>query len=399
MSTTKDKKQTSTLRKLNDWIHLWLGLFSGIIVFIVSLTGCIYVFQQDIKDLLEPWRFIEVQPGGFIPPTQILKTAEQHMPDQKPTGFTYSNKEGAAAVGYFGMEDGKRTFTAVFVNPYTGEFIKKQQLLGTDEFDFFRFIIDGHRALWLPYNIGRPIVGISTLIFVILLITGIVHWWPKKWNKSNFNKSFKIKWKANFKRVNYDLHNVLGFYSLIFALIIALTGLVWSFSWFDTALYYVSSGGEFKSEHAHPHSDTTSLQLTFPDSLSALDLAYYKTMADAPNTQGIYLEPVPERDEAIEIVAYQDHGSFYNKKEYYYDQYTLERIRVKGNDFETASFADQLYALNYDMHIGSALGFSGKILAFIVSLICASLPITGFLVWWNKKKKSTKLNKSQLQAI
>ena len=58
-----------------------------------------------------------------------------------------------------------------------------------------------------------------------------------------------------------------------------------------------------------------------------------------------------------------------------------------------AGFADQLAMLNYDMHVGVALGLPGKILAFFVSLICASLPVTGFMVWLNKKKKSKKSGK------
>ncbi|MEX2591199.1 MAG: PepSY-associated TM helix domain-containing protein, partial [Anditalea sp.] len=97
-----------------------------------------------------------------------------------------------------------------------------------------------------------------------------------------------------------------------------------------------------------------------------------------------------DEEDAIEIIAYQDHGSWYNRNTYYYDQYTLELFRVQGDRFSEAGFADQLDMLNYDIHIGSVLGLPGKIPAFFISLICASLPVTGFLVWWNKKKKQRK---------
>ncbi|WP_127845783.1 PepSY-associated TM helix domain-containing protein [Psychroflexus aestuariivivens] len=381
----------SNFRKLNDWLHLWLGLFSGIIVFIVSITGCIYVFEKEIKDAMEPWRFVEVKNQDFVPPTQLLDTAKVYMPNSEPSGLTYSNKEGAAAVGFNSFENGERHFTAVFMNPYTGEFIKKQQIMGSGNFDFFRLIIDGHRALWLPYDIGRPIVGVATLIFVFLIISGLVMWWPKNLKKGNRKKSFSIKWKGNFKRVNYDLHNVLGFYSLLFALVIGITGLVWSFEWFEDSLYYVTSGGEEHPGHHHPHSDISKSYLVEDDTISALDRAWYKTLAKEDNFQGMYLSPnLKDKDDAIEIVAYQDHGSFYNKNEYFYDQYTLEEFEVEGAKYEEASFADQLVSLNYDIHIGAVWGLPGKILAFLVSLICASLPVTGFLVWWNKKKKGKK---------
>ena len=251
----------------------------------------------------------------------------------------------------------------------------------------------------MPYEIGRPIVGVCTLIFLLLLITGLIMWWPKNFKKANFNKSFKIKWNGSFKRVNYDLHNVLGFYSLVLALVIAVTGLVYSFEWFADSLYYVTSGGESMPEHHHPHSDIAQKDLVQDDGITALDRAWYKTISQEPDVQGMYMTPVlKDEDDAIEIVAYQDHGSFFNRNEYYYDQYTLEQFRVKGDRFEEADFADQLNMLNYDIHIGAALGLPGKILAFFISLICASLPVTGFLVWLNKKKGKKKSAK-QVVAV
>jgi uncharacterized iron-regulated membrane protein len=395
----KKKPKKSTFRRINDWLHLWLGLFSGIVVFIVSITGCFYAFQQEIKDTMEPWRFVDARDEAFVPPSQLLDTARVHMPGMEPTGITYSNKEGAAAVGYHTFGE-KEEFSVIFMDPYTAEPIKSMQTVGNGEFDFFRFIIDGHRALWLPYSIGRPIVGIATLIFLVMLISGLIMWWPKKWNKNAYKKSFSIKWNARFKRVNYDLHNVLGFYSLVFAFIIAVTGLVWSFEWFEDTLYYVTSGGESHPGHHHPHSDISQAALVENESIPVLDRAWYKVVAQEPDAQGMYLTPTPEDPEdAIEIIAYQDNGTWYNRNEYYFDQYTLERYRVQGDVYEEAGFADQLMMLNYDIHVGAVWGLAGKILAFLISLVSASLPVTGFLVWWNKKKKDKKVEKRELETV
>lgn len=387
MATKKKSKSTSLFRKINDWLHLWLGLTSGIIVFIVSITGCFYAFQQEIKDALEPWRFVEAKEQTFVPPSLLLDTAAQYMPGAKPSGLTYSTKEGAAAIGYAGRQDGKRTFSVVFMNPYTGDFLRKQQTVGGEEFDFFRFIIDGHRALWLPYDIGRPIVGVATLVFLVLLITGLVMWWPKRWNRSNRDKSFKIKWNAKFKRVNYDLHNVLGFYSLLLALALGITGLVWSFTWFDQALYYVSSGGDHKPEHHHPHSDLANQHLPWDKALTPLDSAWYATLKQTDQIGGMYMTPIlQDDDDSYEILVYHLEGSYYNQSAYFYDRYTLAPLDMEGSKFSEARFADRLSMMNYDIHVGAILGFPGKLLAFFISLICASLPITGFLVWWNKRK-------------
>ena len=388
MGQRKTKLKKNAFRRFNDWLHLWLGLSSGIIVFIVSITGCIYVFQQEIKDALEPWRTVEVQASPFVPPSQLLDTAAKYMPNAQPTGLTYAGAKGAAAVGYGGMQNGQRTFSVVFMNPYTGAFLKKQQTQGGG-FDFFSFIIDGHRALWLPYPIGRPIVGVATLVFLVLLLTGLVMWWPKRWNHSSRKKHFRIKWRARFKRLNYDLHNVLGFYSLLLAFTLAITGLVYSFPWVEKVLYFIASGGEAQQAHHHPHSDLSYKDLPWEHAVSPLDSAWYATIKQVGPNGGMYMTPtLQDEDDSYEILVYHNEGSFYNQSAYFYDRYTIEELDMKGSKFNEASFADRLSMMNYDIHVGTILGFPGKVLAFLISLICASLPITGFLVWWNKKKTS-----------
>lgn len=380
------------VRAIIHWLHLWLGLTSGIVVFIVSITGCIYVFQNEISDALEPWRFVDAQDETYAPPSQLLDSAKVYVPQHQPTGITYDGKEGAAAVGFWINEGNYPGFTVVFLNPYDATFIKKQIPLGKQEFNFFQFIVNGHQHLWLPPHMGRPVVGISVLIFLILLITGIILWWPRTWNRHTLKQKFTIKFSGNFNRINLDLHNTLGIYSLLFAMIFAITGLVWSFNWFGNGLYYLTSGGEQKMEHHHPHSGSPDSIACLPGKITALDLAFYKALETEPNPARIYLTPYPEdEDDAIEIVFYQKEGKYYHQNEYFYDQYSVEPLRTKGDRYTEATFADKLEMANYDLHTGSILGLPGKIIAFLVSLFCASLPITGFIYWWKRKQKQKRL--------
>jgi uncharacterized iron-regulated membrane protein len=72
--------------------------------------------------------------------------------------------------------------------------------------------------------------------------------------------------------------------------------------------------------------------------------------------------------------------------------------------FEQASIAQKLRKMNYDIHIGTILGFPGKVLAFLASLIGASLPITGFLVWYGRKfskkgKRNAKLTRKNRDIL
>lgn len=427
-----------TFKKINAWLHLWLGLLSGIVVFVVSITGCIYVFENEIRDLIEKWRFVTPQETAFLSPTQLTSFAQKHLKDgQKATGVSYHGRSQAAIVTFFSgrPEGGKKPevkqqfskkegvstpdnkqqerggknkkagekaggkrggkFTSVYMNPYTGETLKVKTVSrggGADaEFDFFRFILNGHRALWLPYNIGRPIVGSAVLIFVFLLISGIILWWPKKWkNKAIRDKSFKIKWSGSLKRVNYDFHNVLGFYSMLILLVISFTGLVWSFQWFSKSLYWVTSGGKTLEERRRPSSDTTQLAAFEP---SSVDRIWQKLPANQKNSGSIYLNIPRENADVISATVYHVQGAYYKSDQYFFDQYTLKEVKSASpfaGKYSEASVPDKIRRMNYDLHVGAIMGIPGKIIAFIASLISASLPVTGFLIWWNKRKKSKK---------
>ena len=103
----------------------------------------------------------------------------------------------------------------VYLNPFSGEVLKVKDA----QAGFFPFILDGHFYLWLPHEIGQPVVATATLVFLVMLISGLFLWWPK--NKKATKQRFSIRWNARWRRKNYDLHNVLGFYATWIAIILA----------------------------------------------------------------------------------------------------------------------------------------------------------------------------------
>lgn len=391
-STLPKKSKDSRFKRINNWLHLWLGLGSGVIVFIVCITGCIWVFNEEITDMLEPELKVSYQNKPVLTPSEITSIGKGEYPDLVPF---YANYQQGRAINLVLRKPGKAVRrggpgATIKINPYSGEIIRKE-FNRKGKVDFFRFILNGHRALWLPYDIGRPIVDYATLIFVVLLITGLIWWYPKKWNQSTRDKSFKIKWGASFKRVNIDLHNVLGFYSLLFLLAIALTGMVFGMRWFSDGLYWVTTGGETIKEFRAMKSD--SLQVSSAkDPQIAMDLLWKDVLTKHPRSMGFYYT-FPDRANAestINITVYPTAGQFYNSQSYTFDQYTLKPL--KRNDaysipYEEAGFGQKLRKMNYDIHIGAILGLPGKVLAFLVTLIGASLPVTGFLIWWGKRNK------------
>jgi uncharacterized iron-regulated membrane protein len=241
---------------LKSWIakiHLWL------------VTGCIYAFQSEIQGLTQPYRYVEPRQVEVLPPSQIKEKADEALPGKHLHAVLYPTPDRAAQAIYYSYEDHYYYF--VYVNQYTGEIQKVK-----DEFsDFFRIVLDGHFYLWLPPEVGQPVVASFTLVFLFMVISGIILWWPKK--KKGIKKSFTIKWDGRWRRKNYDLHQVLGFYMMIFALVFALTGLVWGFTWFRDGIYAATTGGDKFVEYYAPLSDSTQ---RYRDKIPALDQVWMK---------------------------------------------------------------------------------------------------------------------------
>ena len=216
-----EKKQTYTLRKFINDIHLWLGIGSGIVIFIVCLTGTILVFDKEIRAFFTEELVLKASDGPVQDLDVLMAKASEKELGQL-TAISFEQETG----GFYDLtiktspED--RRGSSFLLNPYTAEIFPAPESSATG---FMSSMFRLHRWLLLDTSIGRPIVGIATIIFILLSISGLILWFPKKLKWKNFKSGFKIKTGANWKRINHDLHNTLGFYSLILIIIMCLTGL------------------------------------------------------------------------------------------------------------------------------------------------------------------------------
>ncbi|HWK02968.1 MAG TPA: PepSY-associated TM helix domain-containing protein [Puia sp.] len=397
-------------RRVKYWIgqiHLWLGLASGIVVLIVSITGCLFVFQKEISERLYKKTYFIKAPdlaASTLPLSLLQLKARNALGTARPINSitTYSQPDRAwefmayssndSALTYFGVMQYSQS---VFLNPYNGAVTGIRDY----KYDFFSIVKYIHWSLLLNTDYGQPIVGWSTLIFVLLLITGIVLWWPKKWTRAYKDRSFKIKWGASFKRVNYDLHNVPGFYSLFPALIIAMTGMVFAFRWFSALVYVAASGTttpppqaiiksvRSAADSALVQDSSDSLIWIHPAIASPMDKAFGLAQEQLPGTRRLGIYPATGAEGTIYVYGYKDGETYYGSDALQFDQYTGRLLHRRNNSEKNRG--EKLAEMNYDIHVGAIGGLTGKIIAFIASLICASLPVTGFLIWWGKRRKSS----------
>lgn len=364
-------------KKKIRFIHKWLGLISGLIVFIVSITGCIFCFHDEIKDITrKEWRLVEPQNKPFLLPSVLQEKAKEIVPKHKQSMVSfYGNNRSAVVNTYSDTEN-----LYLYFNPYSGKHLKTEN----PENDFFIIVENIHMYLLLPDYIGKHIIGIATIIFIFLLISGIIQWWPKR--KHDIKRSFTIKWSAKWRRVNYDWHNTTGFYISSIALIIAITGLTFTYEWVGDGIYKgFNLGGNITTEIKMPIIDTAKFEY---NTSAAVDRALYQTMKRNPEAEMFYIMIPQQKGGIISTGAYPHPWRFDHQSNYYFHPYNGELIQ--SNPYHTKSLGLQVVEMNYGIHTGQILDLPGKIIAFTVSLIAAALPVTGFIIWYGRRKKTGK---------
>ncbi|MBE8721152.1 PepSY-associated TM helix domain-containing protein [Sphingobacterium pedocola] len=370
----KKKQKKVWWRRANDWFHLWVGIVSGIPVVLISLTGCILVFQKEITEWSRPWWNVEnLGQENLLPPSEMRKRVAQQIPDMHIRKLWYYGDDAPVKIAPDDSE------LLIYANPYTGKVLAQ-----IDHEDFFHEIDEGHRNLWMPREIGRAVVSWSTLIFGVLLLTGIVLWWPKKWKKRQMRQAFTITWRGKWKRINYDLHNVLGFYALLLGLLMAFTGLVMGFIVVRESVFSALGGTKaIDPPLTYVIEKWTSPPPTGMD--KKMDVIWHKVTHEIAkhNPLEISIHFPKDTDEAIYACTDMTGGTW---RVLYFDRENLNLLSSSDKPMDEEDTANWFMRANYGLHTGYIGGMFTKWLYFFASLICASLPITGFCVWLGKRK-------------
>ncbi|WP_158281458.1 PepSY-associated TM helix domain-containing protein [Sediminitomix flava] len=370
--------------------HLWLGLLSSIVLIVVCFSGAMFAFKKQITELLnysvvfnkdrelKEW----VKPDAII--NDFTRNGLEVISIDYPADFnrnifvSYQNK-------------GSNKKESIYIHPSNGEVIGKKYVSTTH---FFQTVKTLHKNLFLG-EVGKQIVGISVFIFVFLLFSGIVLWFPK--NKRQLKTNLKVKWSAKLPRVIYDLHKVIGFYFLFPLVFISITGLYIAYPWVKSTIL-VSLGGQpvlnisNKEDVQHKLSDTfasfleESMNIQHKEkgsqSISIDPLLKDVNQRLAYNGSTSIALAVNDKTE-IEITKIKQEGLMnlivpdqiiYNQKGEF----------KKAILFSDLTIADQFKTVSLPLHTGEIFGLSGVIFYFIVTMVGCSLPITGLLIWLRK---------------
>ena len=378
MNAFKKKKKKSILLHLVSWLHLWPSVVSGLIVVFVCLTGTIIVYSDEIIEASAgSAKYIIPNAGKKLTLEQLLEIQKKEIPGILPSYVLYYNAPDRSVV-INGFDPKNIRLSMIYMNPYTGEILKYNK---TIHFFFIMAHLHAHMKLG---SIGGWIVILSTIIFVISTLTGLILWWPRRWTKTTRKASFTVRWKAKFKRFNYDIHNVFGFYSLILCFILGMTGLIIFFQPMMN-LTMKSLGATAVDWHRDlPKADKTK---QFIDAFPLMDQLFVAQ----PQKKVIKYWVYDYKKSGVFAFNLADRAglkSDENNHTYYFDKYSGSPHPIKKEEHMHNKVENWVWQL----HMGQWSGQLGKLSTFVAGLISTTLPITGFLIWWGKRRKNKAKN-------
>jgi uncharacterized iron-regulated membrane protein len=454
----KSKKNNSSwpkVRKLFNDLHLWFGLISGIVVFVVCLTGTIYVYNTEIREAAAPELYqVEAGEEPRLEPDALLHIAQQnikgkisgirinHDPqrayailynkskkeessasvpgeeqkasqkqvvaDGKKVGENKGEKEKKAG----GAPGGRQRSNQMMIDPYSGQLLGDPQDKESKTAAFMQKMFSLHR--WLMLNeiekpifegvenrkLGSWITGTATVLFTLGVLSGMIIWFPQKMR--GWKNGLKIKWSARWKRINHDLHNTLGFYSCIILFLMGVTGPFWSFDWYRAG--WQKTWGTYKEapkEGSVSVKEEPRLTSVYSDpDAKPLTVVQLLQIADRELVYaGDYMISLAKDSVGTVSLSKYKVGFFAPAPA---DKLTLDQY--SGKILEKDIFADRplnerISSSVKSLHIGDVYGPFTKLLYFISCLIATSLPITGVMIWLNKMKKPKREVSKQTTAI
>lgn len=379
------------MRKIFRNIHLWLSVPFGILITLICFSGAALVFEKEVMELCHrELYFVKKVEAAPLPMEQLMTKVAATLPDSvSVTGVNISSDPERA----YQVTLSKPRRASMYVDQYTGEITGKYERA-----PFFNFMFRMHR--WLLDSMkqdggifwGKMIVGTSTLMFVFVLISGVVVWWPH--TRKALKNSLKIVANKGWRRFWYDLHVAGGMYALVFLLAMALTGLTWSFQWYRTG-FYKTFGVEVQPSMGHGNAAANSTAKGGkrdgkPEGREGRGAHRYSPYT---NWQQVY-EQLAEANPDYKQISVSD-GSASVAVPRFGNQRGTDRYKFNprnGEITETTLYKDldnsgKIRGWIYSVHVGSWGGMLTRILTFVAALIGASLPLTGYYLWIRKKIK------------
>ncbi len=365
----------SKFRRITGRVHLYTGLIAAPLLFVLGLSGSFLVFEYPLDHIFHA-RLAYVQPClKTIPLDGLLASIHSAYPTATVLTFALSPSSPAADLAYSAQVQlpGHAESSTVFVNQYTGQVLGK-----IDGKSFATAVHEFHTDMMLGDR-GAFIMMLMAGLLILLSLSGVILWWPRK--------IITVRWSASGRRINFDLHNAIGFYSFVFMLLFGITGVVvhWQSKWLplaNNALHLPDNEPDLTIAPSKAGEPVIALGAAASAARAVFPSARL-TQINLPGIRGVYRawlkfpeDGTPLGRSFVLVNAYSG-GVLYAR--------SGRTIGVPTRFFRE---------WNREIHTGDILGWPTRILACVMSLMLPVLAITGPLFWWRRPRSLTRTSRA-----
>jgi len=362
--------------KLTSWFWKWhiiAGLITLPFMLMLSVSGIIYLFKDNVdsyfySDIIEAKQDVAIVPISYTAQLEAAKreSLKPVVAVTIPTDASQATKFKVAGRG--------RASNSLYVDPYsnevTGQVNQKQTLM----YDVRKF----HGELLLGRT-GTLVVELVASWFIVLILTGLYIWWPKK--SSGAAGFFTIRTKNGSRTFWRDIHAVTGFWLSSAMLVILAGGMPWT-DMFGTSLKWVQQ----QTETGYPSNwrDSKGLEssaLASNGSLTSLNLDEVVSIASQSELAGEISIVFPQGNKGVYRIS--------NRSLFLKDQQVLHIDQFSGEVIKRLNWADvgllmDLRQVFMRLHQGE-YGLVNWIVLLMVAVLF-TLTIVGAIVSYLKRK-------------
>ncbi|AIR88061.1 PepSY domain-containing protein [Pseudomonas cremoricolorata] len=363
-------------------LHWLLGISAGLVLTVMGATGAAWSFQDELLRLLNPDTLtVKVQPQGVLPPAELVHRAEAAQGARVSMLWVEPQSDRAARI-FFSPEAGAHRGQLRYADPYTGEL--KGEVVGQG---FFDLMLRLHRFLAMGET-GRQVTAASTLALVFFCLSGLYLRWPRQ--TLNWRAWLTFDWRKRGRAFNWDLHAVVGTWCLLFYLLMALTGLTWSYEWYRDGVRQLLSDARSEPNAREQVQSRRRMTRDLPPSapqpvnyeviwselqrLAGPTLSTYnlRLPADGHGPVSVrLLRSDAAHPRAFDLINFAPASGKVLHEERYADK----------------SFNEQLLQSFYALHVGNYFGLTGRILLTAASALMPLFFITGWLLYLDRRRK------------
>ena len=397
-------------KKILFQIHWFLGISAGLILSTMGVTGAIYSYEQPIQKWLNPESYtVQVEQKNKLTPAQIFQHFQHTDPTIKINSITI-NPDPTASSSINIVKEGARKGYNMMINPYSAAVLP--EIKGRE---FFQFIQQLHRNLTVG-EVGKQITGASALMLIYFVLSGLYLRWPKKHSVKQW---LFVKPKLKGRNFLWDLHAIVGTWVIIFYLLLAFTGLYWSYDWWRNGMFKVmgverpqpemqtnaqNKGAENKqsqlpeinqnkpattaqTEHAQKGEGRGSKGLK-PEQVSyALNQTWTGFNAQVGREYSSITFNIPKKANGEMEVSFVDsipqHERARNKATYDYQASQIKKLEL----YEDQKLNQKIMNSMLPVHRGSFFGPVYQFAAMLAALIMPLFFITGWMLYLKRRKQ------------